>query len=119
MTSMSCGNNGQILFYGAENSVYLFKYKTGNKAQEFYKFPSNEKVTCVRTHKFYYSSLEESAMLDPHKILHVATFDESTGEGKVYMFPIDPTSGAITGEYLEYSGFGKVKDMAWKYVLTI
>lgn len=119
MTSMSCGKNGQILFYGAENSVYLFKYKTGNKAQELYKFPSNEKVTCVRTHKFYYTQLEETAMLDPHKILHVATFDESTGEGKVYMFPIDPTSGAITGDYLEYSGFGKVKDIAWKYGLTI
>ncbi|MBP3420307.1 MAG: hypothetical protein J6K74_06950 [Marinifilaceae bacterium] len=119
MTSMSCGGNGEILFYSAGNKVFLLKYITGRPATELFSFPSNEKVTCVRTHKFYYGSLESSAMMDPHKILHVATYDETTGDGKVYMFPIDPTSGAITGDYLEYSGFGKVKDMAWKYGLTI
>lgn len=119
MTSMTCGYNGQIMFYGAENSVYLLKYNTGKAAQEFYKFPSNEKVTCVRSHKFYYGSIEGAAMMNAHKILHVATFDETTGEGKVYMFPVDPTSGAITGDHLVYSGFGKVKDIAWKYGMTL
>ncbi len=119
MTSMSCGAQGQIMFYGARNRVYLLKYITGRAAEVFYTFPANEKVTCVRTHKFYYSSLEGAAMMNPHKILHIATFNETTGEGKVYMFPIDPTSGAITGEHLEYSGFGKVKDIAWKYGMTL
>lgn len=119
ITSMSCGSAGDILFYGAENSVYLLKYVTGQNAEEFYKFPAEEKVTCVRVHKFYYPQLMSAAMKDGNKILHVGTYNETTGEGKVYMFPIDPTNGSITGDHLVYGGFGKIKDIAWKYGLTL
>lgn len=119
MTTMSCNLGGELLFYGAENGVYLLKYVSQTPAEEFYKFPAGEIVTCVRTNKFFYDILHSACLNNANQILHVATYNESTGEGKVYMFPINAASGKITGTVREYTGFGKVKDMSWKYALSM
>jgi hypothetical protein len=34
------------------------------------------------------------------------------------MFPIDQTNGSITGDHLVYGGFGKIKEIAWKYAIS-
>lgn len=55
-------------------------------------------------------------MLDMEsKLIFIATYNESTGEGFVYRCNIDPTTGVIyRSTEVKYKGFGKVKAMAHK-----
>ncbi len=49
------------------------------------------------------------------KILYVATYNEGTKIGSVYQMEVNVTNGAIVpGTEKKYTGFGKVKAMAWK-----
>ena len=49
------------------------------------------------------------------EVLYVATYNEKEGNGTVYQFMVDPSSGAVDkGSLLSLSGFGKIKDMGWK-----
>ena len=109
---------GEYAFYGAGNKVYNLAYNSGNPATVAWEAPSaDEVVTCIKTHKVQFSSIQSSPVFMPNKdaVLHIATWNENTKEGKLYEVQIVPTSGAIVpGMDFEYTVPGKVKDMTWK-----
>ncbi len=120
MVSMSTGTHGELLFYASKNNVYCLKYIDSGIADLLFTPPAGEEITCIRDHKYFYLTFTEQGMMpNVNKILHVATYNESTGEGKLYMLPIDSSNGEITDDIREYGGFGKIKDMGWKVILSM
>lgn len=117
-TSMASSYLGEFVLYGAGNSVYNLKYNQSTTAETLWTATdSNEEVTCVRLQKYYYQALFLRMLPNANAVLHVATYNKSTGEGKLYQFTINPASGAILDTPRIYNVPGKVKDMGWKYIL--
>lgn len=121
-TSMTAAYAGEYVLYGAGNKVYNLEYNSSTIAKEAWTVPSadeNEKVTCVRIQKFYFGSLFRMIMPNPNTIVHIATWNEKTNEGKLYQCSIGIADGKIGEAQKVYKVPGKVKDMAWKYVFEM
>lgn len=108
---------GRYAYYGASDKVYNIAYDNGRSSVAWTAPDPNEKVVCVRTHKYYFNSIFMAMMPNINNVIHIATWNESTGQGKLYEYRINPASGEIFAddESYEYVVPGKVKDMAWKY----
>ncbi len=124
--SMTASNVGYYVIYGAGSSVYNFAYSSGRPAEEIWKAQSaDEQVTCVKLQKFEFQTMTipmgpmGTIMPNPNSVLHIATWNENTQEGKLYQYQINPTGGTIIGEPKIYTVPGKVKSMAWKYVFEM
>ena len=120
-TSIAAACNGEYVLYGSGNKVYNLLYNSSNVAQEAWTAPSaNEIVTCVRINKYYFATLMNYGIQpNPNVIVHIATWNESAREGKLYQYTIDPATGAISGEPRIYTVPGKVGDMSWKYIMEM
>jgi hypothetical protein len=119
-TSVSAGTLGQVFYYTAGDGVYLYRPGSGNAATKVWEAPAGETVTCVRVQKFYYTLLVVTGMLlNNNQIVYVSTWNESTQTGTVHQMVMNATNGSIDASTdRSYTGFGKVKDMAWKWVLA-
>lgn len=117
LVSISAGYYGEVFYYASPNSLYQFKY-SARSTDKLWSAPANEKITNIALQKYYNSNPALGAFYDPKnicKILYIATYDESTKTGHVYQMQVNQSSGAIVaGTEKKYSGFGKVKAMAWK-----
>ena len=120
-TTIAAAMNGEYVLYGSGNKVYNLLYNSSTIAQEAWTAPTaDEVVTCVRLQKYYYYTLMLAGILpNPNTVVHIATWNESTREGKLYQYTIDPATGAISGEPRIYTVPGKVGDMNWKYVMEM
>ena len=119
-TTMAASYGGEYVYYGAGSNVYNLQYNSSTIADLLWEAPdSNEEVICVRTQKFYYTTLFTAMLPNANTLLHIATWNESTQEGKLYMYEINLASGALTSDPIIYTVPGKVKDMGWKYVLEM
>ncbi|BAV07295.1 PKD-like family protein [Filimonas lacunae] len=109
---------GQYVLYGAGANVYLFKYNSGLPAEKAWSAPAGEQVTCVRLQKFYYPVIQASIIPLPNQVVYIATWNEAEKGGKVYSYTIDPSSGSINKASERVTeGYGKVKDMSYKWNL--
>lgn len=119
-TTMAAAYNGEYVLYGAGNKVYNLAYNKSTTATEAWTAPStDEEVTCVQLHKYYYQAFFARGFLpQANKVVHIATWNEKTQEGKVYEYVIDAASGAISGNPYIYTVPGKVKDMSWRYAMS-
>lgn len=118
MTSIAAPFMGEFLLYGAANSVYCLRYTASTEATPLWTAPdADEQVTCVRLQKYYFRTIFLAMMPNPNTVMHVATWNEKTQEGKLYEFTVNPASGVTIGDPRVYTVPGKVKDMAWKYVM--
>ncbi|MNK03634.1 hypothetical protein D3C87_214840 [compost metagenome] len=117
VNSMTTGYLGEILYYSANNHLYQYKYTPGI-TDLLWTAPGNEKITNISLQKHYNINRAAGVLFDPKnlcKILYVATYDEASKIGTVYQMEVNPTSGAIiAGTEKKYTGFGKIKAMAWK-----
>jgi 6-phosphogluconolactonase (cycloisomerase 2 family) len=53
-----------------------------------------------------------------NQVVYIATWNEAAKTGKVYSYTIDPSSGAISKASERVTeGYGKVKDMSYKWSL--
>lgn len=124
-TTMATAYLGEYVLYGAGSKVYNLSYNASTVAKEWWTAPSSdEEVTCVRMQKFHYlmflnPMMGGGIMPNANAIVHITTWNKNTKEGKLYQYPINPASGTITGEPKIYTVPGKVKDMAWKYVMDM
>ena len=117
MVSISAAFNGLYVLYGAGSSVYNFFYTTGQPAKQLWKAPSaDEVVTCVKLQKYGFLSFQ-TIMPNAHKVLHIATWNEKTQEGKLYQYSINPTDATLMGEPIIYTVPGKVMSMGWKVAM--
>lgn len=118
VTTMSAAFAGQFILYGANAGVYLFKYNSGAAAELAWSAPAGETVTCVRQQKFYYPAFQTAIMPLPNQVVYIATWNEAAQTGKVYSYTIDPSSGVINKATERVTeGYGKVKDMSYKWSL--
>ncbi|MGV3764715.1 MAG: PKD-like family lipoprotein [Chitinophagaceae bacterium] len=118
VATLSAAATGQFVLYGSGSNVYIFKYNTTLPAEMAWSAPAGEQVTCVRLQKFYFPSIQASLLPLPHQVVYIATWNETHKLGKVYSFRIDPSSGAInTSSERVTQGYGKVKDMSYKWNL--
>lgn len=120
-TSMTSAALGEYVLYGASNKVYNLEYNSSTTAKVAWTAPSaDEEVTCVRLNKFYFASFMIAGILpNPNTVVHIATWNENTHEGKLYQYSVNPATGEIYGEPRIYTVPGKVGDMAWKYVMEM
>ncbi len=117
INSITAGFLGEVFYYGANSSVYQFKYTPGI-TEKVWSAPAGEVVTSIALQKHYNTNRGSGVLLDPKnlcKILYIATYDEGRRVGTVYQMQVSPSNGAvIAGTEKKYTGFGKVKAMAWK-----
>lgn len=113
------GERGPIFYYATEKNIYLYDYSGTNTATVAYTVANgNEKLTGMKILKPW-ASFSRTAKLDHTyncKVLFLSTYNESTGEGKVYMYYINEGNGTIdmTSEKV-FSGFGKILDMEYNW----
>ena len=118
ITTMASAAAGQYVLLGTANQVHLFKYNTGQPAEVEWTAPAGETITCVRIQKFYHAQLQAILLPMTNRVVYIATWNESTKEGKVYSYLIDPTNGTIDRSSERVAtGFGKIKDMSYKWQL--
>lgn len=117
VNSISAGYYGEVFYYASSKSVYQFKYSAGT-TDKHWTAPGNEKITNISLQKYYNTNPGLGRYYDPKnicKILYIATYDEAAQAGHVYQVEVNQSSGAIiAGTEKKYSGFGKIKAMAWK-----
>ena len=110
---------GNYTLMGTEKTVYLHRYQQSSNAVSEWEAPVNEEVTCVRLQKFYYNPAVTNLLLPrPNTVVYIGTWNAGTKVGKVYAYTIDPTNGSINkATERVYTGFGKIKDMTYKWSL--
>ncbi|MDR1719653.1 MAG: hypothetical protein LBR67_05965 [Dysgonamonadaceae bacterium] len=113
-TTMAAAFSGIYVLYGSGSNVYNLKYASSTTADVLWTAPAGEEVTCVRLQKFYFTTLQTAMLPNAQKVMHVATWNESRKEGKLYQFEVNPASGEIVSLLYEYTVPGKIRDMAWK-----
>lgn len=117
--SMAVAYAGQYLLYASPNSVYLNKFNTAQNAEVLWKCPDGEVITDIQLQKFYYNAFHLANILpNANKYVYFATWNESTKNGKIYSYEINPTNGDINlSTERVYEGFGKIKEMTYKWGL--
>ncbi|RZM29841.1 MAG: hypothetical protein EOO88_03255 [Pedobacter sp.] len=117
INSVTAGYLGEIFYYSANNHLYQFKYIQG-MAEQLWTAPAGEVITNIALQKYYYTNRVPNSPFVPKnhaKILYIATYNEGSKVGTVYQIGVNETSGAILpGTEKKYTGFGKIKAMAWK-----
>lgn len=117
-TTMAASHVGSFIYYGTGNKVYTFAYDSQQPATVAWEAPSEEEeVTCVRIMKYYHGTVYGYGMVPTSdRLVHIATWNATTGQGRLYQYLINPASGILdTDEHYEYPIPGRVKDMAWKF----
>lgn len=118
ITTVASAVAGQYLLYGSASNVYLYKYNSGAAAELAWSAPAGETVTCVKLQKFYFPSITAAVLPLANQVVWISTWNEATKNGKVYSCPIDPSNGAIDKTLERVTeGYGKVKDMSYKWNL--
>jgi hypothetical protein len=120
INSITAGFYGEIFYYSAKNHLYQFKYTPG-VTDLLWTAPEDEVITNIALQKHYNTNRAAGVLLDPKnlcKILYVATYNNTTKIGTVYQMEVNVSSGAIIpGTEKKYTGFGKIKAMAWKALI--
>lgn len=116
-TSMASSHVGSFIYYSSGKKLYTFAYDSQQPAVEAWTAPEGEEITCVRIMKYYHGTIYSYLMVpQSDKLVHIATWNPQTQQGKVYQYLINPASGILdTENHYEYAVPGKVKDMAWKF----
>lgn len=121
VSAFAANYGGQFVYYGAGNKVYNLAYNSGQPATLAWTAPTaTEKVVSIATQKYYYMVMMMAGMTpNVGQVLHIATWDESKGEGKLYEYKIEPAGGRILADEpsYEYTVPGKVKAMSWKFAM--
>ena len=118
ITSFAASHVGSFVYYSAGSRLYDFAYDSQQSASIVWEAPdSEEEITCVRIMKYYHGTIYGYGLVPKaDNLVHIATWNETKREGRVYQYLINPASGILnTDSHYEYSVPGRVKDMAWKF----
>lgn len=111
-TCFTFGTRGNVCYYTVDNKIYQYNYSGANDSDLEHEFAAGEKVVSMKIYKDM--ATEKNAELDS-KVLVVATYNESSKAGKVYMFDINETNGSVSSTGVKsYDVDGKVIDMGIK-----
>ena len=111
------GRRGPLMYYVGNNKIYQIKYDiTGGTingaVNAWTDLPAGEEITCMKLFPHAGRNLAESAA---DKYLYVATYNNTTKKGKVYLLEVNISSGVLKQTPVAvFEDFGKIKDMALK-----
>lgn len=110
------GNLGPIFYYATDRDIYLYDYSGTNSATKVYTLEnSNEKITGMKILKPCLDRFITSHPYD-NKVLVLSTYNESTKEGKVYMYYVNVSNGVIDSSSEKvFDGFGEILDMDYNW----
>ncbi len=117
-TTMASSHVGSFVYYGAGRTLYNFAYDSQLAATPAWQAPTeDETITCVRIMKYYHGTIYGYGLVPrSDNLVHIATWNEKTRQGRLYQYLINPASGILNKDQCyEYSIPGRVKDMAWKF----
>ncbi len=109
-TQFAAGERGPVFFYTTEDAVYRMTYDFSNKtssANSVWIPDAGEKITRIELFKHKGISVPESTI---DKYLLVATYNASTGKGKIHVIESDIANGVLGEELAVYEFNGKVAD---------
>lgn len=111
-TCFAFGTRGNVCYYTVDNKIYQYNYSGANDSDLEHEFAAGEKVVSMKVYKDMLGDVDPA--LDS-KVLVVATYNESSKAGKVYMFDINETNGSVSASGVKsYDVDGKVLDMGIK-----
>lgn len=111
--SFATGERGPVVFYATETAVYRMTYNVDEGTSDAEKVwpatPLNakEKITRIELFKNAGLNLDNSAL---DKYLLIATYDETSGKGKIHVIESDISSGILGEEVAVYEFDGKIAD---------
>lgn len=105
---------GPIFYYATDRDIYLYDYQSTNTAQKVYTLAnSDEKITGMQLYK---PCVDRYFPIHKYncRIIILSTYNESTKEGKVYMYYVNVSNGTIdvTSEKV-FGGFGEIHCMGY------
>lgn len=111
------GTIGNVALYATGKAIYRYDYSGTKLAyKQFDGFAANEVITDIelfKSEKNANNTINDFTTTN-NTVLFVATWDGT--QGKVYEFSINPASGVLHPVPVNtYTGFGKVKHMAFKF----
>lgn len=109
------GSRGNVFYYATEDKVYQYDYSGSNTASVVLEASPGEKITCMELMKPNEDYYVTSQPYD-NKVLVIATHNETTGEGKIYMYYLNEANGALDKSSQKvYAGFGEIIDIEYNY----
>jgi hypothetical protein len=129
-TMIAANAAGPSLYYSDGNAVYLTVHNVGARtiqpAVEFWTPPAGEVVTKMVIHKNAsqmktHPIIASGFFFYDNQLLYIATWNEATGVGSVHQMRINPTTGQRVSDgdgvipVRVFTGFGKIKDMCWRW----
>ena len=113
------GDLGTVFYYATEKDIYLFDYNGTKTGKKLYTVANSaEKLTGMKLLKPCVSTGWNRFTSHPYnnKVLVLSTYNETTGEGKVYMYYVNPSNGTIDmASEKVFDGFGKILDMDYNF----
>ncbi len=110
------GNLGPIYYYATDKDIYQYDYAGTNTGKKVYSLSNNqEKITGIKILK---PCVDRFIKTHPYnnKVLFVSTYNETLKEGKIYMYYINVSNGAIdVSSEKVFCGFGKIIDMEYNF----
>lgn len=112
-------DNCDLMYYATDRELYatiLAAGRVNTRKVNWAPDSPDEKITSVKqylqgwygTHQYYLSDYE--FLLDTHRLqLIITTYNEKTGEGKIYLRPFNVSTGLFTSKNNgTYGGFGEI-----------
>ena len=110
------GSLGNVFYYATQSDIYQFDYAGTKEGKKVYSLANaNEKITGM---KIFKPCVDRYISSHPYnnKILILSTYNESTKEGKVYMYYVNVSNGTIDMDSEKvFGGFGEILDMEVNY----
>lgn len=105
---------GPIFYYATEKDIYLYDYQGSNSARKVYSLSNPaEKLTCM---KLYKPCVHRYVPIHKYNcsVLILSTYNESTKEGKIYMYNTNVVNGVIdVSSEKVFGGYGEILDMEY------
>ena len=109
------GGRGNVFYYSFGNKIYLYDYSGTNSAKLIKEMSADEVITHLELQKPNEGYYMKNHPFD-NKVLTVATYNEKTGEGKVYMYYVNEANGIMDlASEKVWKGFGRIIDMEFNY----
>ena len=113
------GRRGPLAFYAAGNKVYRIPYdmakgEVGKQAIDAWPYiPDGEDITCLKLCQHPGRNVSDNAV---DRYLLIATYNETSQEGKLYFIRVDVASGICEEKPAAvFNQFGKIKDITFKF----
>ncbi|MEY8686718.1 PKD-like family lipoprotein [Bacteroides sp. AN502(2024)] len=110
------GDLGPVFYYATDRDIYQYDYMGTNTGKKVYSLANNEeRITGM---KIFKPCVDRFIRSHPYnnKVLMISTYNGFSKEGKLYMYYINVSNGAIdVSSEKVIGGFGEILDMEYNF----